>query len=382
MEEFRYHRKHLLKYLKSKSIKKSVASLYIHIPFCRSKCPYCDFYSKVCVESDIEEKFTDILIKELSFWSEILDFSNLKTIYVGGGTPTILKAETLAELIEGMLRFLPDKIAEFTVEANPESVSEEKLQVLKKAGVTRVSLGVQSFNDRTLEFLGRIHSAARAKSAAQKIKASGLFLNIDIIYGIPGEDLISIKNTIEEALRLKPESISAYAFTFKGKRFRGRSLKKDEEVAREYELISNYLRSASYHHYEISNWAKPGYECLHNLNYWKRENYLGIGPSAASLIGSVRFQYAKSLNNFMSNEPFFFVENLSKEQELLEEFYLLIRTSLGAPLESLRKRGLKIDTKRLKSLQEEGLADLKDGRLVLSEKGMFVADSITLNLLD
>jgi oxygen-independent coproporphyrinogen-3 oxidase len=366
-----------LKFLRSKKAKPAINSVYVHIPFCRSKCYYCDFYSLAGADEKID-KYLEALLRELDFWSELLDFSSVETIYFGGGTPTLLSSSKLNDLFEIVFSVLKGSFIEVTLEANPESLSEEKLSLFRKRGVTRVSVGIQSFDSKILNFLGRLHSAEQAFKAAELVKEHGFNLSLDFIYGIPGEPFSSWKKTLLKAAELQPDSISCYAFSFRGKKFRGRSLKSDDDYFEEYIWTVNCLKTHGYRHYEISNWALPGKECRHNLNYWLRKNYLGLGPAAASLIDDLRFSYEPELNNFLAESPHFYFEKLLPEQIQMEEIYLGLRTNLGIKLAQIPPRSLK----KLEGLIKEKLLEIEGDCLRATDRGMFVLDRLVLELLE
>lgn len=373
MEKYRFPRKHLLKYLKSKSEIPAVNSIYIHIPFCRRKCPYCDFYS-ITAKQDLLESYLKAVSAEILQWKDAIDLSRTETVYVGGGTPGLLNPGQLKRLFEAIFSAAGSHIKEITVEANPESLNKERLAALKEIGAIRISLGVQSFNPKTLTFLGRIHTERAAFNAASMIKEYGFDLNLDFIYGVPGEPLASWEKTLSTAVELRPDSVSCYALSVKGKSFRGMPIKSEEKYFEEYMLAVSFLKEHGYQHYEVSNWALPGKVCRHNLNYWMRNNYLGIGPAAASLIDSIRFTCKPDLDSFLNSAPMFYFEELNQEQIKMEKIYLGLRTSLG------------VDEGEIKpELREQyinlGLLEVEQGRIRATDRGMFVLDSLVLNLL-
>lgn len=373
MEKYRFPRKHLLKYLKSKSEIPAVNSIYIHIPFCRRKCPYCDFYS-ITAKQDLLESYLKAVSAEILQWKDAIDLSRTETVYVGGGTPGLLNPGQLKRLFEAIFSAAGSHIKEITVEANPESLNKERLAALKEIGAIRISLGVQSFNPKTLTFLGRIHTERAAFNAASMIKEYGFDLNLDFIYGVPGEPLASWEKTLSTAVELRPDSVSCYALSVKGKSFRGMPIKSEEKYFEEYMLAVSFLKEHGYQHYEVSNWALPGKECRHNLNYWMRNNYLGIGPAAASLIDSIRFTCKRDLDSFLNSAPLFYFEELNQEQIKMEKIYLGLRTSLGVDVGEIKPE-----------LRDQyinlGLLEVEQGRIRTTDRGMFVLDSLVLNLL-
>lgn len=362
-----------MRFLKSRNEKPAVSSIYVHVPFCRSKCYYCDFYS-ITVKEDLLDNYLKTVSAEILQWKDVIDLSKAETFYVGGGTPSLLSSDQLKRLFEAVFLASGSHFKEITVEANPESLKADKLEALKEFGVTRISLGVQSFNPETLAFLGRIHNEKAALDAAFRIKEEGFELNLDFIYGVPGESLSSWKKTLNAAVDLRPDSVSCYAFSVRGNTFRGIPLKTDEEYFEEYVLAVSFLKDHGYIHYEVSNWALPGKECRHNLNYWMRKNYLGIGPSAASLIDNIRFTCKPELDSFLASASLFYFEELNREKIKMEKIYLGLRTGLGVDINEL-------PLELCEEYIEQGLLEVKQGRIKATDKGMFVLDSLVLNLL-
>lgn len=376
MERFRFRRKPLLKFLRSRKADISFESLYVHYPFCRKKCFYCDFYS---IEESVAatSNYLEALKSEFELFLSSLSCSEFKTIYIGGGTPSLMSSEEIDFLLNQVIQVKNFMPIEVTFEANPESLSEEKLKVLKDVGATRISLGVQSLDDDILKFIGRIHSSEEALKKAGLIKRFGMDLSIDIMFGIPGQTSKSVLQTVERIIDVEPSSVSAYAFTVKGDKFRGLRLKSQEEYFEEYLLIAEKLKVAGYEHYEVSNWAQPGKKCLHNLNYWQRKNYLGLGPSAASLFNDVRFTCDSSVDKFLSQKSTYFAEVLNEEQIRIEELYLSFRTSLGISVDAIQGERKEL----LNELKKEGLIQIEDSTVRLTDKGMLVLDAVFSELI-
>lgn len=347
-----------MRFLRSEAQDRRVYSIYINIPFCRRKCFYCDFVSYTPHGRADIDRYIEVLISEAEEFSTVVDFSALETVYIGGGTPSLLEEDQVIHLVNSLAAVIPLKQAvEITIEANPESLTPEKAALYRKLGFTRLSLGIQSLSDRALAFLGRIHDSTTARRAAGYVKAAGLGLNVDVIYGIPGEPPPDIDGVLE----LEPDSISCYALTFEGHTFRGRRALSDEEIYDQYSNICRMLKKEGYRHYEVSNWALPGKECLHNLNYWRRKNYLGLGESAASHIEPFRF---------VSNPNGYELEQLSGSQVRLETVYLGLRTDEGVDASLISS------SKLIEDYRQAGLIEVKDSRIRCTEKGMFVLDSI------
>jgi oxygen-independent coproporphyrinogen-3 oxidase len=271
--------------------------LYLHIPFCRQKCAYCDFSSYAGRES-LVAPYLDALDREMALWHDHLGCgAQARTLYVGGGTPTVLPAAGLASLVERARRAfaLPEE-AEITVEANPGTVNSAYFRCLRRAGANRLSLGVQSYDDRLLALLGRIHNADQADASVRDARAAGFQnLNLDLMLGLPRQTLGDWQASVRRALDLAPQHLSLYALTVEqgtplaAQIERGALPAPDDDLAAEmYEWAAGALARAGYDHYEISNWALPGYACRHNLVYWRNEPYLGLGAGAHSWFGGWR----------------------------------------------------------------------------------------------
>ena len=308
--------------------------VYVHIPFCKSFCTYCDFYSEICSER-VQNLFLESLFSEIeSRRDEILLSNEVRTLYFGGGTPSLLSAGTISE-IAGAIDNGP--YDEFTVEVNPDDIVSkgvDYVRELKKIGVNRISMGVQSFDDSILKWMNRRHTAGMAEEAIDIIRRSGIEnISLDLIFGISqlGDELW--ERTLDKALSLRPEHISAYQLSIEeGSALHtmiedGRYVEADEEKCRrQYEILCRKLSEAGYHHYEISNFALPGKEAVHNSAYWQRKPYVGLGPGAHSLKGeNVRSWNSQQLYGWTSE-----CETLSEEEIREETLMLGLRTDKGA----------------------------------------------------
>ncbi len=272
-------------------------SLYVHIPFCRSKCVYCDFNSYAGQEALIPA-YVEALLREAEAWSGLCAGATVETLFFGGGTPSLVPPAEMKRLMEGLRqRFAIAAEAEVSLEANPESVDFDHLRGLRDLGVNRLSLGVQSFDDEELRFLGRIHSAAEAEAAYGAARQAGFEnVGLDLIFGLPQQQLESWQQSLEKAIRLEPEHLSLYALTVEENTPLGRAVaanrawEPDEDAQAEmYEESEERLEAAGYDHYETSNWAWPGHRCRHNLTYWETRPYLGLGAGAHSYLSGCRF---------------------------------------------------------------------------------------------
>ncbi|MEP6777959.1 MAG: radical SAM family heme chaperone HemW [Chthoniobacterales bacterium] len=356
--------------------------IYVHIPFCARICPYCAFY-KERADPAQTQRFCDAVLRELNQQCEMLDLRP-ETIFFGGGTPTALSTEQLEYVLSGFRERLNfSALHEWTVEANPGSVSPRKAAMMKRAGVTRISLGVQSWNDRLLRLLGREHDAAHAEASVNILRDAGFQnLNIDLMFGLPGQSIAEWQETLDKTVALQPEHISAYCLTYEedteffARQARGEFRQESESDAEFFVTASRLLEGAGYEHYETSNYARNGYASLHNRGYWAGEDYLGIGPSAFSTVGFERRQnicdyrgYADRLLNGESAVAS--TEQLSEKMKRGEKIALLLRTNTGVPVAWLEDQAEEVDEfLRLSLLRKT------NGRYVLTPKGELLADSV------
>ena len=288
-----------------------MAGIYLHIPFCKQACHYCDFHFSTNTKFSTE--LVDALKKELILQKHYLNDEKVQTIYFGGGTPSLLLAKDLNTLLSTIRQhFALDTSVEVTLEANPDDLNEEKLVQLKDIGINRLSIGIQSFDNGILKFLNRAHDASMAVKSVEEARALGFNnISVDLIYAIPGQDLNSWKKNIAKAIKLDTEHISAYSLTIEERTVFGRwaaqkkiSVPDNDASAADMILLIDALEIAGYQHYEVSNFSKPGYLSRHNSSYWKDEKYLGIGPSAHSYNGTMRqfnisnnYHYVKAIQS-------------------------------------------------------------------------------------
>ena len=285
-------------------------SLYIHVPFCKRKCAYCDFYSLAGMEEQIQA-YKDALCLELAAQSDAYGHPHVRTIFFGGGTPTLLSGTDLGEimtLIRNQYDVLPE--CEITMEGNPGTLTAQNLAGYLAAGVNRLSIGVQSFSDDLLQAIGRIHTAAQAVEAVELARQAGFCnLNLDLMYGLPGQTPESLRESVKTAIRLNPEHLSCYSLIVEpgtplAARLdagEGAGLPDEDSAAEMEEDLKRRLRDAGYGRYEVSNYAKPGFECRHNIVYWECEPYLGFGPSAHSDCGGQRFYNPDDLTTYLDS---------------------------------------------------------------------------------
>jgi oxygen-independent coproporphyrinogen-3 oxidase len=281
--------------------------IYVHIPFCTAKCGYCDFNSYANHEHMIPS-YAETLVKDAALWAEAVGGRLVETIFFGGGTPSLNSVDEMATILGGLRsQFKVAPGAEISLEANPGSLSTAYLHGLRGVGFNRLSIGVQSFDDEELVQLDRIHSADDARQAFASAREAGFDnVNLDLIYGLPGQSMSSWQGTLDEALALSPEHLSLYALTVEDGTplardiARGRVTAPDPDAqAEQYEWTDERLARAGYEHYEISNWARPGYRCRHNLMYWQNREYLGLGAGAHSFLNGVRFSTVLLPNRYV-----------------------------------------------------------------------------------
>jgi oxygen-independent coproporphyrinogen III oxidase len=357
--------------------------LYVHIPFCPKVCPYCSFY-KEASDRNKTQAFLDALLLDLDRRLLEIPECRLETIFFGGGTPSALSVKQLDFILSGLHRRLNlSGLREWTLEMNPATVSLEKARMLREFGVNRISMGVQSWDPEILSRLGRVHSAEQAERSFHILReAEFTNLNLDLIFGVPGQSFETWQQTLEKTLGLAPEHISAYCLTIEEdteffRRFQSGELTQDTEGdATLYEFAMGTLETAGYHQYEISNYAKPGYECLHNLAYWQGRNYLGLGPSAFSTIGERRWQNTPDTSRYIeqigsATEPINFKEHVTDRMRKAETIAFGLRTSTGVSESEFAGWTTELD-----ALRQEGYLEHGDARIRLTPKGRLVADSI------
>lgn len=370
-------------------------ALYVHIPFCARKCSYCDFNS-IVPEQGIIDRYLHSLEKELhSLQGQYL----FKTIYVGGGTPSVLTETQLEKLLFSMSRHIPVlEVQEYTVEINPGTLSESKAALLKEYGVNRISLGVQSFQDDQLKALGRIHSSDDARDAFALLRTKGFKnINIDLIFGCPEQSLDTWKEDLRTVVELNPEHISTYALTYEEgtpitmdmKNNLIHRLNESAELEM-YKTAIDCLTNNGYYHYEISNFAKGGCECAHNHVYWNNTGYIGTGAGAYSFLRGVRTSNEKNvftyINGIAENRDIkSFGECLPDDKFASETIIMSLRLRQGISNTDFYERfGCKIEEQfgdQIKKLINYGLISYDDEWLKLTEKGLFVADTVMTEFL-
>ena len=359
-------------------------ALYIHIPFCVSKCTYCDFASWAGRERD-QARYLLALEEEFKAAAQRYGKLPIETVFIGGGTPSVLPEDAVMRLMAmTRARFALSEGAEVTVEANPGTITKEKLRAWGDSGVNRLSMGVQAAQPRLLKMLGRVHDADEAVQSFERARSAGFKnINLDLMYALPGQTMAEWVESVQFALKLDPEHLSLYSLIVEPGTRIERAISEGALPAADDEAALSMQRAAvrilsrrGYERYEISNYAKPGFECRHNMTYWTRGDYLGLGCAAHSMMRGERFENTGDLDAYLSG-----VREVSRravgEEEAREEAILLgTRTVAGIPLELVAQR--KAQVERLKA---GGFVRVGKGRLALTDRGMEVQNAVVLELV-
>jgi oxygen-independent coproporphyrinogen-3 oxidase len=380
-----------------------MAGLYIHVPFCKQACSYCDFY--FVTRTKLIPDFVDRLVAEIRShadfkWSD----ETFTTLYLGGGTPSLLKASDLQRIVAALEETFTLRLEEFTVEMNPDDVTADYLEQLADAGVNRLSMGIQSFDPQLLQFMHRAHTSEEAERSLKLLSESPIpTFTVDLIYGNPGQTVEQLQNDLDRLLAYDPPHVSAYSLTIEPRTRLGKMREKgklqpppDDKVATHAERVREALAGAGIQQYEISNYAKPGSEAVHNTHYWRHIPYLGLGPSAHSFwpeiqddvyLQAQRWSTVRHIKPYLDSEgeaPVEETENLSQEELAEERIMLALRTKWGISEQELQQhyRFSWSDPQRqwIKQQLAHGMIASQDP-LVLSERGRLLADSLTVDLL-
>ena len=373
-----------------------MAGIYIHIPFCKRRCIYCDFFSTT--QSEKKAEYVHALIHELEMRKDYVGEEEIETIYLGGGTPSQLSQEELEEIfayIYKVYKVTPD--AEITLEANPDDLTPEYVSMLRSLPINRISMGIQTFQEETLKLLHRRHTARQAIEAFRRCREAGFQnISIDLMYGLPGETLETWEQDLQQAIDLHPEHISAYHLIYEEGTplWNLREQNKVEEAEEELSLtlfktLIERLTKAGYQHYEISNFCLPGLHSRHNSSYWTGKKYLGCGPSAHSFDGISRQWNVSSLGKYLegirSNQLDFELEELDLYTRYNDFVITSIRTCWGMPLAQLRTTyGETLYNYCLRMAKphiEQGVLEIKEDTLKLTPQGIFISDGIMSDLL-
>jgi putative oxygen-independent coproporphyrinogen III oxidase len=365
--------------------------LYVHVPFCVRKCGYCAFHSGP-FSRDAAEAYVEMVLREMKAWGRTLGRVAVETVYFGGGTPSLLEPGQVEDLLQGAgACFNLDADAEITLEANPDSVLRPGfLGSIRRLGVNRLSLGVQSLQDDLLAMLGRPHDGSQARRSVQAARDSGFNLSLDLIWGLPGQTLKRWMDDLAEVAALAPEHLSCYGLSLEEGTSLARQVEEgdldlpgEETQARMYLDGTQFLESVGYAHYEISSYARPGRKSRHNQGYWAGKDYLGLGPAAVSTIGDRRWSNPVAFEEYASvvtggggtNE----VEVLSAQMRRQEMVMLALRTAGGLDLEKFKATtGTEFPWRHpaVEQLRSSGLVRHRDGHLQLTREGMLVSNSV------
>jgi oxygen-independent coproporphyrinogen-3 oxidase len=362
------------------------AGLYVHVPFCLTRCGYCDFNAYAGL-GDLADSYVEALLGEADLVAGEWGDAHFVSVFFGGGTPTTLPPGVLARMLAHLeARFDIGDDAEITIEANPDTVDVRSLAALRDAGFTRLSMGAQSFDEGVLLSLERAHSPESVRRAFAAAREAGhRNVNVDLIYGTAGETMESWRRTLEEAVELEPEHLSCYALTIEPATPLGREVASGARPAPDGDLQADMflaagelLAAAGYEHYEISNWARPGFECIHNLGYWEARSYLGLGPGAHSYRGDRRWWNLRPPRRYIDavsagRPPTGGDEVLGPDDRRLELVSLGLRTNRGLAIHE-------IDHERAAPYLAAELLERRDGHVVLTEAGMLVANEVAIAL--
>lgn len=362
---------------------------YVHVPFCRHRCGYCNF-TLIARRDDLIDAYLEALEAELS---RLASPRPVSTIFIGGGTPSHLPPPQLERLLTLVLRWFPPRIGyEFSIEANPLDIDSPRLAVLAAAGVTRLSLGAQSFNSAKLQLLERDHTGDDVRRAVDLVRAAALDVSLDLIFGAPGETLEAWHHDLDEALRLQPQHVSLYGLTFeRGTTFWSRLQRGDlqgvgEEAERALYLAAiDRLTSAGFEQYEVSNFARPGFRCRHNETYWAARGYYAAGPGAARYVDGVRETNHRSTTTWLARvrdgqSPVADNERLAAEDRAREALVLGLRRMQGIDLKSFAEEfgfdAESLEPREWRRLIDSGLLEIADGRLRLTREGLLLSDYV------
>jgi|SRR5579862_2336571 oxygen-independent coproporphyrinogen-3 oxidase len=381
--------------------------VYVQVPFCQTKCTYCNFHTGV-FSAKLYAPYARTICREIAEFprlrqengiADVLD-AVVDTLYFGGGTPSLLEAASLAEIIETIRASFPMQLEEVTLEADPETITPEKAAAWLEAGFNRVSMGVQSFDDTELRAAGRMHRRADVFLATKILREAGFAnLSSDLIAGLPHQTDRSWGDSVEQLLQLRPEHVSVYMMEIdegsrlglevlqSGERYSAKAVPSDDAMANYYEHGCRQLAAAGYEHYEISNWALPGFESRHNLKYWRRQPYFGFGAGAHSFNGSQRWANAHDPASYVNSVlqghfPVEQLESVTQDQALEEELFLGLRQLAGVDLSGIEmKYGTSLGP-RIQELVARGLVEWDGPRLRLSPDHLTVSNEVFVHLLE
>ncbi|MBF8970711.1 radical SAM family heme chaperone HemW [Streptococcus sp. NLN76] len=361
---------------------------YVHIPFCTQICHYCDF-SKVFIKNQPVDDYLRALMEEIRAYEP----GPVDTLYIGGGTPSALSAPQLEFLLEGLASIFDiSQVQEWTLEANPGDLSQDKIDVMAKAGLNRISLGVQTFDDRELRQIGRMHQEKDIYESIDQLKAAGFHnISIDLIYALPNQTMDQVVTNVEKALALDIPHMSLYSLilenhtVFMNRMRRGQlNLPQEDLEVDMFHYIINRLKEAGFDHYEISNFCRPGYESRHNLMYWDNAEYYGLGAGASGYLNGVRYRNHGPIRHYLeavaAGDARVYKEELSLKEQMEEELFLGLRKRSGVSIQRFEQKFARsfeeVYGKVVAKLLEEGLLIREGDRLRTSQKGLFLGDTV------
>ena len=369
-------------------MQKKPTSAYVHIPFCTQICYYCDF-SKVFIKNQPVDSYLEHLLEEFRSY----DIQKLRTLYIGGGTPTALSAPQLEVLLDGLAKNLDlSVLEELTIEANPGDLDADKIAVLKQSPVNRVSLGVQTFDDKMLKKIGRSHLEKDIYENIDRLKLAGFDnISIDLIYALPGQTMDQVKENVAKAISLDIPHMSLYSLilenhtVFMNRMRRGKlHLPKEELEAEMFEYIIAELERSGFEHYEISNFSKPGFESRHNLMYWDNAEYYGIGAGASGYVNGVRYKNHGPIRHYLNaveaGNARITEEHLTQKEQMEEEMFLGLRKKSGVSMTRFEEKfGQSFDElygKIIRDLVQQGLMQNDGDRVRMTKRGLFLGDTV------
>ena len=369
-------------------MQKKPTSAYVHIPFCTQICYYCDF-SKVFIKNQPVDSYLEHLLEEFRSY----DIQKLSTLYIGGGTPTALSASQLEVLLKGLTENLDlSVLEELTIEANPGDLDADKIDVLKNSAVNRVSLGVQTFDDKMLKKIGRSHLEKDIYENIDRLKLAGFDnISIDLIYALPGQTMEQVKENVAKAIGLDIPHMSLYSLilenhtVFMNRMRRGKlPLPKEELEAEMFEYIISELERAGFEHYEISNFSKPDFESRHNLMYWDNAEYYGIGAGASGYVNGIRYKNHGPIRHYLNaveeGNARITEEHLSQKEQMEEEMFLGLRKKSGVSMARFEEKfGRSFDGlygEIVKDLVQQGLMQIEGDRVRMTKRGLFLGDTV------
>lgn len=375
-----------------------MTAAYLHIPFCDHICFYCDF-NKVFLEGQPVDAYVEAVIREMAIMREQYPQEKVETFYVGGGTPTTLTAKQMEKLLKGIQTYFPmAQDAEFTMEANPESITSEKFKVMKEYGVNRLSMGVQSFNDKILKRIGRIHTSDQVYEGVKLARDAGFEnISIDLIFRLPTQTVNDFADTLTKALELDLPHYSIYSLILENKTIfynlmrQGKlPLPSEDEEVEMYALAIDTMDKFGRKQYEISNYAKPGYQSQHNLAYWKNDHYFGFGAGAHGYLHDNRYVNHGPIQHYLApleknQSPIIYNNEITNRNKIEEEMILGLRTMQGIDLSKFKFKYGKPVTDyydiEIKTLQQKGLLKLEDNHLRLTRQGTFLGNEVFQSFL-